>query len=125
MEQSLIKSEIESRIFTIRGMQVMLDNDLAFIFQVDTKRINEQVKRNISRFPKEFCFQLSNSEWSIMKSQIATSFLKPGGKVKSPWVFTEHGIAMLGASLKDLGKRWFAFSKMDGLVSQILTHLQE
>jgi hypothetical protein len=80
-------------------MQVMLDSDLAFIFQVDTRRINEQVKRNISRFPKEFCFQLSNTEWNIMKSQFATSFLKPGGKVKSPWVFTEHGIAMLATRL--------------------------
>jgi hypothetical protein len=99
MENNLIKSEIESRIFTIRGMQVMLDSYLAFIFQVDTKRINEQVKRNISRFPKEFCFQLSNTEWNTMKSQIATSFLKPGGKVKSPWVFTEHGIAMLATRL--------------------------
>ena len=99
MEQNLIKSEIESRIFTIRGMQVMLDSDLAFIFQVDTKRINEQVKRNGSRFPKEFCFQLSNVEWNTMKSQIATSSRKPGGKVKSPWVFTEHGIAMLATRL--------------------------
>jgi len=69
--------------------QVMLESDLAFILQVDTKRINEQVKRNISRFPKEFCFQLSNTEWNAMKSQFATSFLKPGGKVKSPWVLTE------------------------------------
>lgn len=99
MEQNLIKLEIESRIFTIRGMQVMLDSDIAFIFQVDTKRINEQVKRNTSRFPKEFCFQLSNSEWNTLKSQIATSLMKPGGKVKSPWVFTEHGIAMLATRL--------------------------
>ena len=99
MEKKLIKLEIESRIFTIRGMQVMLDSDIAFILQVDTKRINEQVKRNTSRFPKEFCFQLSNSEWNTLKSQIATSLMKPGGKVKSPWVFTEHGIAMLATRL--------------------------
>jgi len=78
----------------------MLESDLAFIFQVDTKRINEQVKKNIARFPKEFCFQLSNTEWNTMKSQFATSFLKPGGKVKSPWVFTEHVIAMLSSVLK-------------------------
>jgi len=102
MEQNLIKSEIESRIFTFRGMQVMLDSDLAFIFHVDTKRINEQVKRNGSRFPKEFCFQLSNVEWNTMKSQIATSSRKPGGKVKSPWVFTEHGIAMLATRLNSV-----------------------
>jgi hypothetical protein len=102
MEQNIIKSEIESRIFTIRGMQVMLDSDLAFIFHVDTKRINEQVKRNGSRFPKEFCFQLSNVEWNTMKSQIATSSRKPGGKVKSPWVFTEHGIAMLATRLNSV-----------------------
>jgi hypothetical protein len=102
MEQNIIKSEIESRIFTIRGMQVMLDSDLAFIFHVDTKRINEQVKRNGSRFPKEFCFQLSNVEWNTMKSQFATSSRKPGGKVKSPWVFTEHGIAMLATRLNSV-----------------------
>jgi hypothetical protein len=102
MEQNLIKSEIESRIFTFRGMQVMLDSDLAFIFHVDTKRINEQVKRNGSRFPKEFCFQLSNVEWNTMKSQFATSSRKPGGKVKSPWVFTEHGIAMLATRLNSV-----------------------
>jgi hypothetical protein len=83
-------------------MQVMLDSDLALIFDVDTKRINEQVKRNGSRFPKEFCFQLSNIEWNVMKSQIATSLRKPGGKVKSPWVFTEHGIAMLATRLNSV-----------------------
>jgi hypothetical protein len=83
-------------------MQVMLDSDLAFIFHVDTKRINEQVKRNGSRFPKEFCFQLSNIEWNTLKSQFATSLRKPGGKVKSPWVFTEHGIAMLATRLNSV-----------------------
>jgi hypothetical protein len=70
------------------------------LFSENTKRINEQVKRNRIRFPEEFCFQLSNKEWSVMKSQFATSLLnRPGGKVKSPWVFTEHGIAMLATRL--------------------------
>jgi hypothetical protein len=59
MEQNLIKSEIETRIFTIRGMQVMLDKDLAELYGVNTMRLNEQVRRNIQRFPESFCFQLT------------------------------------------------------------------
>ena len=80
---------IESKIFTIRGQQVMLDRDLAELYQVNTKRLNEQVKRNIDRFPKKFMFQLTKEEFEILKSQFATSSW--GGVRKLPFVFTEHG----------------------------------
>ena len=99
MKTELLKQNIEPRIFTIRGVQVMLDSDLALIFHAQVKRLNEQVKRNIQRFPEAFSFQLSATEWIILKSQIATSTQKPGGKTKSPRVFTEHGIAMLASVL--------------------------
>lgn len=75
----------------------MLDEDLAILYQVQTKRLNEQVKRNKSRFPKDFMFQLTQKEFSNLKSQIATSSW--GGKRKMPYAFTEHGILMLSAVL--------------------------
>ena len=80
---------IESKIFTVRGQQVMLDRDLAELYQVNTKRLNEQVKRNVDRFPKKFMFQLTKEEFEILKSQFATSSW--GGVRKLPFVFTEHG----------------------------------
>jgi len=88
-------SKIESRIFTMRGLQVMLDSDLATMYQVEVKRLNEQVRRNFERFPVEFCFQLSEAEFKslILRSQIATSN-KRGGRRYLPYVFTEQGIAM-------------------------------
>ena len=64
---------IESKIFTIRGQQVMLDRDLAELYQVNTKRLNEQVKRNIQKFPFDFMFQLTEVEWKTLRSQFATS----------------------------------------------------
>ena len=75
MEQNLIKSEIEARIFTIRGMQVMLDKDLAELYGVNTMRLNEQVRRNMERFPESFCFQLTKEEMTIWISQFAISSL--------------------------------------------------
>jgi len=80
---------IESKILSIRGQQVMLDRDLAELYQVNTKRLNEQAKRNIDRFPKKFMFQLTKEEFEILKSQFATSSW--GGVRKLPFVFTEHG----------------------------------
>ena len=99
MEKELLPA-IENRIYTIRGQQVMLDSDLSTIFNVQVKRINEQVARNLSRFPTDFAFQLSADEWHQLKSQIATSTNTRGGKVKVPRVFTEHGIAMLATLLR-------------------------
>jgi hypothetical protein len=97
---TLTTDKIESRIFTIRGLQVMLDKDLATMYQVEVKRLNEQVRRNFERFPAEFCFQLIEVEFKalILRSQIATSN-KRGGRRYLPYVFTEQGIAMLSAVL--------------------------
>lgn len=99
-ENELAIEEIKNSIYTIRGKQVMLDNDVARLYRYETKRINETVKRNIERFPAEFCFQLSNSEYEYLKSQIATSNTR-GGKQKLPYVFTEKGILMLSGLLKN------------------------
>jgi hypothetical protein len=160
--------ELQKRIYTLRGVQVMVDEELTELYGVETKRLNEQVKRNIDRFPSEFMFQVSEAELDILRSQIATSSgdslrsqivtLSWGGRRYLPYVFTEQGIAMLsavlksetainvsiqimsafvamrrflqsnahdrflildektvyhfGASLKDLGKKWLAFSKL-------------
>ena len=152
---------IEPLIKIIRGQQVMLDRDLATLYGVETKRLNEQVKRNIKRFPEDFMFQLTKEE--CLRSQIATLNEGRGQHLKyMPYVFTENGVAMLssvlrsdtaievnirimrafvsmrhfmvnnafrlshdcflcidddvyhiGASIKDLGKKWFGFSKME------------
>ena len=91
---------IEHRIYVIRGQKVMLDSDLAEIYQVPTKRLNEAVKRNLARFPEDFMFQLNNEELENWRAQIATS--NPGAKMgirRPPYAFTEHGVAMLSAVL--------------------------
>ena len=91
---------IEDCIYNIRGQQVMLDSDIAAFFDVDTKRINEQMKRNKARFPEDFCFQLNSLEFKTLKSQNATSNIGRGGKQKLPFVYTEHGIIALAGVLK-------------------------
>ena len=87
-----------NRVYIIRGQQVMLDYDLAEIYGYEVKRLNEQVKRNITRFPEDFMFQLTTEEDGIVKSQIATSSW--GGKRKLPYAFTEQGIYMLATVLR-------------------------
>lgn len=91
---------IEDCIYNIRGQQVMLDSDIAVFFDVETKRINEQMKRNKARFPEDFCFQLNSLEFKTLKSQNATSNIGRGGKQKLPFVYTEHGIIALAGVLK-------------------------
>lgn len=86
-----------SKIYLIRGQKVMLDRDLAELYQVEVKRLNEQVKRNLDRFPEDFMFQLANEEWNVLKSQFATSSW--GGVRKLPYVFGEHGVLMLSSIL--------------------------
>ena len=88
---------IQSKIYEIRGQRVMLDFDFAELYQVETRRLNEAVKRNIKRFPKDFMFQLNVDEWIILKSQFATS--RWGGTRKLPYAFTEQGLAMLSGVL--------------------------
>jgi hypothetical protein len=97
MDINVVK--IENKIYYLRGLNVMLDSDLAELYQMDTKRINEQVKRNHKRFPDNFMFQVNHEEWEYLKSQFATSFTKQGGRRKIPYVFTEQGVAMLSAVL--------------------------
>lgn len=91
---------IEKRIFVVRGRQVMLDEDLAELYGVATKRLVEQVKRNLERFPGDFMFQLSKDEAAALRSQIATSKGGRGGRRYTPYVFTEQGVAMLSSVLR-------------------------
>jgi ORF6N domain len=96
MDKNIIISQdqLEERIYTIRGKQVMIDYHLAELYELETKRLNEQVKRNSNRFPESFMFQLTNIELNSLRSQIATAKRRT-----LPYVFTEQGIAMLSAVL--------------------------
>jgi len=113
-KELMVIDDIQSRIYTIREVQVMLDADLAVCYGVEIKRLNEQVKRNIERFPEEFMFQLSKEEYDLLRSQNAT--LEKGGSFRSqiatieggrgkhrkylPYAFTEQGVAMLAGVLR-------------------------
>lgn len=95
---SVIPDEVViNKIYLIRDEKVMLDSDLAELYGVETRRLNEQVKRNIDRFPEDFMFRLTETEFDLLKSQIATSSW--GGRRKLPYVFTEHGVLMLSSVL--------------------------
>lgn len=96
MPQSIIPAErIERAIYLIRSQKVMLDEDLAELYGVPTKRLNEQVKRNLDRFPEDFMFRLNREEWDGLRSQFATSKPGRGGRRTLPYAFTEHGTIML------------------------------
>ncbi len=97
MENILVP--IEKLILRIRGRQVMLDADLALLYDVETKVLVQAVKRNIKRFPDDFMFQLTAEEYQALRSQIVTSN-KRGGRRYLPYVFTEQGVAMLSSVLK-------------------------
>jgi hypothetical protein len=94
---SITDELVASKIYFIRGQKVMLDDDLAVLYQVETRRLNEQVKRNIERFPADFMFQLTENEFENLKSQFATSSW--GGRRKLPFAFTEQGVSMLSGVL--------------------------
>lgn len=99
--KTLIPIEIiERRICLIRGMKVMLDSDLAFLYKVPTKALNLAVKRNRNRFPSDFTFQLNNKESEFLRLQIETSKKGRGGRRYLPHAFTEQGVAMLSSVLK-------------------------
>ena len=100
IQSQVSNEEIKNLIYTIREKQVMLDSDVAMLYHYETKRVNEAVKRNIERFPVEFCFQLTSAEYEVLKTQFATSNMR-GGKHKLPYVFTEKGIIMLSGLLKN------------------------
>ena len=86
---------IQSKIYVIRGQRVMLDRDIAALYNVETKVLNQAVKRNIKRFPEDFMFQLSKTEFQIWKSQIVTSNSDKKGLRRPPYAFTEQGVAYL------------------------------
>ena len=90
---------IERSILLIRGHKVILDSDLAELYGVTTKRLNEQVRRNLPRFPEDFMFQLTESETHLLRSQFATSKKGRGGRRYLPYAFTEQGVAMLSSVL--------------------------
>ena len=100
LELRITSEQIRSRIYTIRGVQVMLDRDIASLFGVETRRVNEQVKRNLERFPSEFMFQLNKQEIDNWKSHFAMSNSDKMGLRHSPFAFTEQGEAMLATVLK-------------------------
>ena len=104
IQNEISNEEIKNLIYTIRGKQVMLDSDVAMLYNYETKKVNQAVKRNIDRFPERFCFQLTEKELEIMWSQIVTTSKLEDNKYRSkkylPYVFTEQGIAMLSGILK-------------------------
>ena len=101
MNEVLLREEknIKDLIYEIRGKQVMLDSDLAILYNVETKTLNRQVKRNIERFDSDFCFQLTDDEYRILRCQNGTS-KSLGGRRYNPYVFTEQGVAMLSGILR-------------------------
>jgi len=106
---------IQRKIFTVRGLQVMVDSDLASLYQVETKVFNQAVKRNNERFPKKFRFQLREEEFENLRSQNVTSSW--GGRRYVPYVFTEQGVAMLSAVLKSDTAVKVSIQIMDAFVS--------
>ena len=93
-------TNIESKILIIRGQQVMLDRDLAELYEVETKVLNQAVKRNIRRFPEQFCFQMNETEFKNWRTQFVTSNADKMGLRYPPYLFTEQGVAMLSAVLR-------------------------
>lgn len=89
---------VTSKIYMIRGRKIMLDRDLAELYEVETRVLNQAVNRNLERFPEEFMFKLTSKEFEILKSQIVTSSW--GGTRKLPFAFTEYGVAMLSSVLR-------------------------
>lgn len=90
---------VVNKIHEIRGQKVMLDSDLAELYGIETKVLNQAIKRNTERFPEDFMFQLTESEWETLRSQIVTSKKGRGGRTYLPNVFTEHGVLMLSSVL--------------------------
>lgn len=96
---SVATEVVIKKIHTVRGQKIMLDVDLAALYRVETKRLNEAVRRNRDRFPNDFMFQLTEKEWKNLRSQTATSKERRGGRRYLPFAFTEHGVLMLSSVL--------------------------
>lgn len=119
-ESSLNIETLSQRIYSIRSLNVILDADLAELYGVTTKRLNEQVKRNLDRFPPDFMFQLDEDEHAILRSQIATSNTGRGGRRYLPYAFTEHG-AIMAATVLNSPKA----IEMSVFVVRTFVHLRE
>jgi ORF6N domain len=104
-QYAMIRRPVESRILFLRSRKVLLDSDLADLYRVTVKRLNEQVKRNAERFPEDFMFRLTHAENKLLRSQIATSNGGRGGRRYMPFVFTEHG-AIMAASVLNWQRPW-------------------
>ena len=91
---------IQSKIYELRGQKIMFDYDLAAIYGVETRVLNQAVKRNITRFPEDFMFQVTSEEWMMMSSQIVTTSSSKRPKTALPYAFTEHGVIMLSSVLR-------------------------
>lgn len=99
-ELTITQNQIQSRIFTIRGVQVMLDRDLAKLYEIEPSQMNRQVKRNLNRFPSDFMFQLTKEEWNGLKCQNGISNSRGGDRRNLPYAFTEQGVSMLSGILR-------------------------
>ena len=99
-ETELAPLQLKRQIYSVRGLNVMLDSDLAELYGVETKILNQAAKRNSSRFPDDFMFQLDPQEFDALRSQFVTSNIGRGGKRYLPYVFTEQGVAMLSSVLR-------------------------
>jgi phage regulator Rha-like protein len=97
--QTVRSKSVESKILVLRGRRVILDSDLAELYGVESKRLNEQVKRNAERFPEDFLFQISTEEYTALRSQNAASKTGRGGRRYLPYAFTEHGAIMAASVL--------------------------
>jgi hypothetical protein len=124
MEMAVLEESIITKIYLVRGQKVMLDSDLAEVYGLETKRLKEQVNRNIDRFPKHFMFQLTKDENEILRSQFAT--LRHGEHSKYlPYAFTEHGVLMLSNVLKSKRAIEMSIKIIDVFVkirAMLLTH---
>ena len=97
--ESVTPEKIQSLIYEIRGFQVMLDSDLAKLYQIETKNLNKAAQRNVERFPEDFRFQLTDEETKFLRFQIGTATSGAGGRRYNPWVYTEQGVSMLATVL--------------------------
>lgn len=116
-----IESNIQNKIFTLRSVQVMLDRDLAELYAVETKVLNQAMKRNSERFPERYCFQLSDEEWASLRSQIVTlNEAKPNQRGQhrkyAPYVYSEQGVSMLSAVLRSEAAVQTSIRIMDAFV---------
>lgn len=97
---TLSQHDIEKLIITVRGEQVMIDRDIAFVYHVEVKQMNRQVKRNIERFPEDFMFQLTKEEYNSLRCHFGTSNRRGGDRRALPYAFTQQGIGMLSGLLR-------------------------